>query len=110
MNLNFSSISKLFNPKSGENITKRGELKPDRDWRIVFIAMVGVIVLSAVYHSYLFWNILKQETVEVDGGVGKSLPSVPLDTLKKLDELFDLKEDRLNKIREQRPSYVDPSI
>ncbi len=106
---NFKNITKKFSKGHGEDKSKI-EFSVYRDWSVFLVIFFIFLIFIAMANVYLFTIINKEEIFAKERSVEEEIEMLDIETLKNIMEFFDGRAENFNKLLEQKPDIVDPSL
>jgi len=107
----FEKMKKVFKTKksSTAGVVSRRGIDSNRDWRIILVSGFILMLLSFVFHAYLFYKIEVEGFFPVQDPMANTSVDIPVDSLKNIKQNFDSKQSALNKILDEGYNIIDPS-
>ena len=81
-----------------------------RDWGIMMSVFLLFVVASLIFSVYLFSQISRGEIFVVQFNNTEGVETIDKNLLQETISFFDNKEERFNELRDNTPSFVDPSL
>jgi len=106
---NFKNITKKFPRGRGKDKSK-AEFRVYRDWGILLAVFFILLVFVATANVYLFTTINKEGIFAKERPVEEEIEMLDVDTLKSTIEFFGNRTENFDKLLEQKPDIVDPSL
>lgn len=91
-------------------VAKVEGIAPDRDWKLLLAAAVGVFVVALLYAGYLYREVSKGEIFIQPERSTARLETIDRERLEAAVESFRDRDTRFNELRRSRPTFVDPSL
>jgi len=106
---NYKNIIKNFSRSRGKDKSKI-EFNVYRDWSVLLVIFFIFLIFIAVVNMYLFTVINKEEIFAKEISGDEEIEMLNVENLKSIMEFFNKREENFNKLIEQKPDIVDPSL
>ncbi|MBU2219257.1 hypothetical protein KJ750_00540 [Patescibacteria group bacterium] len=87
--------------------------KAERDWRIMFVCFLAILIVVLVTSEFLFWKIQTELLLKDDLDIGKEGDQtlvIKKDLLKSILDEIEKKKEKYNEVLTIPPSIQDPSL
>lgn len=85
-------------------------LKPYRDWAILLTVFFLILIILSAGNVYLFKQINKKRFFTKETSIRENVEMLNTEVLTETIGLFNKKTEEFEKLRNQKPDVVDPSL
>lgn len=107
MKLSFD-FKKIITSHRGQG--KRGEINPDRDWKMLFMTFLVFLLFILLIAGFNLWKINQGEFFNAGSEIGAPQDPVNKEELRTVLDRFEQKAERFGEYRTNPPETADPSI